>query len=376
MYRHVYATVNLDILENNAREIKKLSGHEYMYAVVKANGYGHGAINASRAFIEGGATHLAVATLQEAIDLRKEFADIPILVMGYINEEFFEIAAKFAITITITNYDQLLFLKEYKDKLLKVHIKVDSGMNRLGFKDLDIIKEIYSSLKYNEYVEVEGIFTHFASSPSLDTRAYKKQYKLFKSIVTEMEGLFKYVHCQNSGAIVYPIGDFSFCNIARPGIVLYGFNPSTEQDTDVDVKQAISIFAQVSNVKKIKKNEAVGYDGTFKADKETNIATLPLGYADGVLRGNTRRNVYINDKPYPIVGIVCMDQLMVEVDEDIKVGDVVEIIGENATVESVAKHLGTITYEVACTISSRIPRVYVENNDVKEVISFQNIDKN
>ncbi len=376
MYRNVYATVDLDILESNAREIKRASKHEYMYAVVKANGYGHGAINVSRAFVKGGATDLAVATLQEAIDLRKEFEDIPILVMGYVAEEFFEIAARYAITLTITNYEQLLFLKDYKDRLLKLHIKVDTGMNRIGFNDIEIIKEIYSTLKYNEHVDVEGIFTHFASSPNLDTKLYKKQYKLFKNIVEELDGLFKYVHCQNSGAIVYPISDFDFCNTSRPGIVLYGFNPSTEQEMKCNVKQAISLFAQVSNVKKLKKNETVGYDGNYKLDKESYIATLPLGYADGVLRANTRRNVYIDNKAFQIVGNICMDQLMVEVDQTIKIGDKVEVIGENITVQDVADYLGTITYEIVCTISSRVPRVYVKNGDVNDIISFQNIDKN
>ncbi len=369
MYRNTYLKIDLNKLERNAEIIKKISGHDEMYAVVKSNAYGHGIVQCAKAFLKGGATHLAVATLQEAITLRKDLNDVPILVLGYVDSSYFNIASKYAITITITNEEQINFLANYDDKVIKVHLKYDTGMNRIGFKTKEEIREAYSKFRYKDNVEVEGLFTHFASSSGDNIRLYRRQYEKFKEIAFEMQGLFKYVHCQNSGAIIFPIDDFSFCNISRPGIALYGYIPNGETLEHVEISPALELVTEICHVKKIRPGETVGYEGIYEAEKEVYIATAPIGYGDGLWRSNTNREIVINNKKYKIIGKICMDHVMIEVDESVKLGDVVEIIGPNISLEEIAKYLKTSSYEVMCSISARVPRVYFVNDEVLEIVT-------
>ncbi len=371
MYRNTYAIVNLDCLKSNIENLIEYSGKEYHFAVVKANGYGHGAIEVAKVAMEVGVTHLAVAFLDEAISLRKEYPNVPILVLGYTEPEFFKIASKYAITLTVSNLEQVEKIVNYEGKPLKIHFKFNSGMNRLGFSTIEEIREAYVKLKYNPNLNLEGLFTHFATADEKNTTYYVKQLKLFKEVVDDIGMYFKIIHCQNSAATLYPIDDMNYCNASRLGIAMYGYNPSTENVTSVELQPALKLYSEVSSILTLKAGEKIGYGATYTLEKDGVIATVPIGYADGIIRANSGREVAINQKRYKIVGRVCMDQLMILADKSINIGDQVELIGETVRMKEVSKFLNTIDYEVLCTISDRVPRVYFENNEVICVKDFR-----
>ncbi|MFV0499798.1 MAG: alanine racemase [Bacilli bacterium] len=364
MYRKTYACINLDAIKYNFNNALKLSKKEYGFAVVKANGYGHGAVDVAKAAIKGGATHLAVATFEEALELRKEFNKVPILVLGYTDFKYFTVASKYAITVTLTNMYQAEKLANYNEPL-KIHIKVNTGMNRLGFSNLEDVRKAYALIRYNTNLAVEGLFTHFSTADMMDIGFYKKQFEMFETIVDDIGKFFKIIHCQNSAATLYPLEGMNKCNAFRFGIAMYGYNPSDEKIPDFELSEAFSLYSEVSSVIPVRKGGKVGYGATYALKKDGYIATIPIGYADGIIRANSSREVMINNKRFPIVGRVCMDQLMILVDESVKIGDVVELIGKNITMSEVSKHLNTIDYEVLCSISDRVTRVYFENS--KEV---------
>ncbi len=362
MFRRTYANVNLDNIKSNMRETIKFAKKEYAYAVVKANAYGHGAIDVSKACLDAGATHLAVSSLDEALQLRKEFSKVPILVLGYTEERDFAIASKYAITLTITNMSQIEKLSKFSEPL-KVHFKVNTGMNRLGFNSSEDVREAYVALRYNSNVVTEGIFTHFATADMMDIAYYLKQFRKFERIVDDIGKYFKIIHCQNSAATLHPLEGMEKCNAFRLGISLYGYRPSLEKEPKIELKPAIEVYSHVSNINRLKKGSKVGYGASYVLEQDGIIATIPIGYADGIIRANTSRSVVINGNRYPIVGRVCMDQLMILVDETVKMNDRVELIGPNITVEELSKHLNTIDHEVLCLISSRVPRIYYEDGE-------------
>ena len=235
---------------------------------------------------------------------------------------------------------------------LKVHLRIDSGMNRIGFKtekEFEKAMEMIDSSK----IDVEGIFTHFATADDFSQDdEYEKQLALFKSIVGNNR--FKYIHCDNSAAMMFHHSDYG--NLTRIGIAMYGVDPRGEENSDL--KQAMSLYTKVAMVKVVPKGEKIGYGMTYTADEDQYIATLPIGYADGFTRANQGREVYINGHYYPVVGRVCMDQCMVKVDENVKPGDDVEIFGEHISLAKMAKEINTIPYEIICLISPRVERIY------------------
>ncbi len=360
MYRSTYVSINLDAIKENMKNAIDFSSKDYAFAVVKANAYGHGAIEVSQVVLEAGATHLAVATFEEALELRREFPKVPILVMGYTEPRHFQDASRFAITITISNMEQIKVLSKYKEQL-KIHFKVNTGMNRLGFSTLEEIREAYVAIRYNTNINCEGIFTHFATADMLDISYYHKQFELFNSIIDDIGKFFKIIHCQNSAATLYPLKGMERCNAFRFGISLYGYNPSLDKEPEFKLVPAFELFSHVSSVLELPKGSKIGYGATYALKKSGRVATIPIGYADGIIRANSGRNVYINGKEFPIVGRVCMDQLMILVDESVKLDDRVELIGENIPMSEVSKHLDTIDYEVLCSISDRVCRVYYED---------------
>lgn len=371
MNRKTYATVDLEKLRNNVKSLIEYSGKEYSYAVVKANGYGHGAIEVSRCAIEGGVTHLAVAFLDEAFELRKEFPTIPILILGYTDVSDFEIAAKYALTITVSNMQQIDYLSTYNGKNLKVHLKFNSGMNRLGFSTLDEIKTAFVKLRYNNFVNLEGLFTHFATADDSEFKYFYKQVSLFEKVVEEIGSFFKIVHCQNSAAVLFHNEQFDYCNACRLGIAMYGCNPSYDMELPIELEQTMAVYSHVSGVLHLKKGEKIGYGATYTMEEDGIIASVPIGYADGIIRNYGGREIVINKKRYKIVGRVCMDQLMVLVDGNVKIGDQVELFGNLININEVSKHLNTIDYEVLCLISDRVPRLFIENNDVSSIKYFR-----
>ncbi|MDD8049372.1 MAG: alanine racemase [Thomasclavelia sp.] len=353
--RDTYAVVDLKKLKYNVEKVHSEFNKPLM-AVIKANAYGHGYKEVASYLNDLDYIKMyAVATLPEAIKLRENNINKGILILGAVptSKEEIDLAIKYDITLTMVSLEYMHVLEKLiDDKPLKVHIKLDTGMHRIGLTSKEEFEELLKTIDKNKFV-VEGVFTHFATADG-DEKEYQKQYNKFYDIVGDHK--FKYIHCCNSAAMHYHHDDKS--NLGRIGITMYGCDPAGNENNDF--KQVMSLYTKVVLVKKIHKGDKIGYGLTYKASEDEFIATLPIGYADGFIRANQGRKVYINGKYYEIVGRVCMDQMMVRVDESIKVGDKVEIFGDHISLESMAKDLNTISYEILCLISDRVERIYLK----------------
>ena len=350
MYRNTYIEVNLNNIKDNILRIRMhCPGYKYYFGVAKANCYGHG-IEAVKYMIDAGVNYLAVATLDEALEIRKFEPNMPILCLGIIPLEYISIARDNNVAITISNLDYLNSILEY-DNLI-CHIKINTGMNRLGFKDKEEIKEAYNKL-INSNNKLEGIYTHIYNAG--DNILSSNQIDTFKEL-TSLIDLSK-IEIIHIGASDYTINypKLDFVNGCRLGIIMYGLNDR------LALKSTFSLVSEVIQINEVKKGETVGYNGTYEALCDSKIAVIPIGYADGMIRENKGRYVYINDNKYEIVGNICMDMLFVKVDDNVKVGDKVYLIKDNDHINYIASYLNTIPYEVICSFKSRVPIKYNEN---------------
>lgn len=362
--RDTYAIINLDNLKFNVDLVYKQFKKPLM-AVIKADAYGHGYKEVASFLKDIDYIEMfAVATLPEAIELRELGVTKGILILGAIptSKEDIDLAIQYDISLTMVSVDYLKLLNEIVDpgKQLRVHIKLDTGMHRIGLTSKDELRTLLKMIDPDKF-NVEGIFTHFATADG-DEIEYEKQYHLFYDMIGNCR--FKYIHCCNSAAMIYHGDDKS--NIGRLGITMYGCSPAGNEGEPY--KQVMSLYTKVAMIKIIEAGAKVGYGLTYTAKQKEYIATLPIGYADGLIRKNQGRKVYINGKYFEIVGRVCMDQMMVRVDDSVKIGDRVEIFGDHISLESMAKDLDTISYEILCLVSKRVPRVYVLNGTVKNLI--------
>lgn len=353
LYRDSVAVVNLKNMIDNINLVYKKT-NKPMMAVIKADAYGCGYQEVALSLKEHPYIAMfAVATLKEAIELRTLGIEKDILILGAIprNKEDVELAIQYNITLTVFSLEYITLLTSFITSMpLKVHIKLDTGMNRIGFKTKEELQQALSLMPTTLF-SIEGIFTHFATADGSDDDYHHQLNTFYKMI----EGLdYKYMHCCNSAAMMYH--HETKTNLGRIGIAMYGIDPAGNDSKEL--KQVMSLYTKVAMVKKIDKDERVGYGLTYTASQEEYIATLPIGYADGIIRKNQGRNVYINGKYYPIVGRVCMDQMMIKVDQTVKIDDQVEIFGEHITLASMAKDLETIAYEIMCLITKRVERIY------------------
>ncbi|WP_296877497.1 alanine racemase [Thomasclavelia sp.] len=355
LYRDTYAKINLKYLKDNIETVYHKFKRPLM-AVIKADAYGHGYHEVAKYIKDIDYIEMfAVATLPEAIELRELGIEKGILVLGAVptTKEEIDLAIKYDITLTMISLEYMHHLTSLiDDKPLKVHIKLDTGMHRIGLTSKEELDELLAAIDRNKFV-LDGIFTHYATADG-QREAFEKQREMFYRLVGDHQ--FKYIHCCNSAAMTYHHDTGS--NLGRIGIVMYGIDPAGQESDEY--KQVMSLYSKVSLVKQIKKGEQVGYGLIYTANEDEYIATIPIGYADGLIRKNQGRKVYIAGKYYEIVGRVCMDQMMVRVDETIKAGDQVEIFGEHISLASMAKELDTIPYEIICLISKRVERVYVK----------------
>jgi len=383
-----WAEVNLDAIQSNILNIKKqLSADTKLMAVIKADGYGHGCLETAKIFAGAGADYFAVACLDEALLLRRHDIKQPILILGSTAEERYHEVIENDITQTLYDCESAEKLSDVAEQMCtkaKAHIKIDTGMARLGFlygygkeSDENTIREILqlTSLKG---IETEGIFTHFALADEPDSDFTHIQFKRFMNLIEilEQNGIkFKYRHCCNSAATLeFP--DMHL-DLVRPGIILYGCYPSDKVKSDFDLKPAMQFKTRITNVKKIPKGSPISYGGTFVADKDMIVATIPVGYADGFPR-NLGKNakVIVAGQIVPVLGRICMDQCMIDATSvnNIDVNDEVTVFGTQGDscipVESVAKFSDTINYEVLCSVGKRIPRIYLQEGNVKKVLNF------
>ncbi|SHE43434.1 alanine racemase [Alkalibacter saccharofermentans] len=373
-YRPTWCEINLDNLIENYNNIQKHVGESVaVMPVVKADSYGHGAVECARALCENGAKMLGVAFDDEGIQLRKSGIDVPILIMGYTPIDHLAKILKWGLIPTVYQVDFAKKLSIRAEKKVKIHIKLDTGMGRLGFRQEESVSSIME-ISQMKNIEIEGIFSHFAVSDEKDKRYSYSQMKIFDETVTELEkrGLrIPLKHMANSGGII-DLKD-SHYDMVRPGITLYGMYPSDEVDCEaMTVKPVKEFYTRISHIKHINAGDSVSYGRRYVADSGRLIATLPVGYADGYSRLLTNKaQVKIGEHRYPIIGTVCMDQIIIDItgSKGIKVGDKVLLYGKGLPIEEIATHMGTINYEISCMTKERVPKVYIKNGLPFKVIS-------
>ncbi len=383
--RRTWAEISLDNAAKNFRTIKKKVGNVKLCCVIKADGYGHGAVALASLYEKLGADYFAVSNIDEAEELRLNDIKKPILILGYTPVEDAPRLCQLNITQTVFSADYAGSLAEKcysKGIKLKVHIGLDTGMSRIGFmvqefpRDNNSIEEIKEVCSQSCF-DVEGIFTHFCVSDCDESgREFtEKQFYNFSHTVNSLKEnniTFDIVHCSNSGAIEdYP---HTYSSMVRAGIILYGLAPAPELKDRLDLVPCMTMKTTIAHVKPLKKGATISYGRTFTAEQDMKIATVPIGYADGFIRAYAKNGyMIVNGKRADIVGRICMDQTMIDVtDIDVKVGDEVIVFGSGSCGERTADDLAvcadTINYEVVCNISKRVPRFYVKHEKVTEVM--------
>ncbi len=345
MIRQTYEEINLKALESNVKSIiSQSSEYKYHIGVVKANCYGLG-LKCIKSIIKGGANYLAVSSLEEALSIRKITKE-KILILEPINPKYISLARENNITLTISSLE---YLNNVKDQEFTCHIKINTGMNRLGINSKEEFDEVYNIIM-NSNITLEGIYTHIYKAS--DSKCTNNQFKKFEYITSDIDlNTIPIVHIPNSETI-FNYKKKPYINGCRMGIIMYGFS------NDIKLNSVFSLISKVIEIKHIHSGDTVGYDGKYTASGDESIAVLPIGYADGILRHNSGRNVYINGKEYKIVGNICMDMLFVKVDDNVKVNDEAYIIKDNDHINQIASYLDTINYEVMCSISDRVVREY------------------
>lgn len=383
MDKRTWAEVDLDAIAHNIKEIRKITNpNAKIMAVVKADAYGHGFLEVAKTLLENGADRLAVAVLQEGKQLRSRGVTVPILILGASGEEAVEDLINFDITPSVFTYEfakALSYEAERKEKVTKIHIKIDTGMSRIGFlageNNEEIVDEIIKISKL-PYIEIEGIFSHFATSDEYDKSYTLLQYGRFMDVCNRLEekGLnipIKHI-CNSAGIMMYPE---MHLDMVRPGVILYGMYPSDEVDKSrLDLIPAMTLKSTITHIKEVEPGRGVSYGKEYITDKKTKIATVPIGYADGYLRKLVKHGKMIVDGvKVPIIGRICMDQCMIDVTNvhNIDKGDEVIIFGrEGVTVDDLAEWLETINYEVSCVIGKRIPRIYTKDGKAVKVLNY------
>ncbi|MDM5154627.1 alanine racemase [Bacillus sp. DX1.1] len=381
--RDTIVEINLDAVKHNVREYKKRVNDKNiaMMAAVKANGYGHGAVEVAKSAIEAGVNQLAVAFVDEGIELREAGITAPILILGYTPVEATAEAIQYDIMMTIYRIEDLKGIDQVAERLGKkarIQVKIDTGMSRIGLQEEEVLPFL-EELKNMKHVEVEGMFTHYSTADEIDKTYTIMQTTLFEKAVNTAKELrihIPFIHSSNSAGSMELSNTFQ--NMVRVGIGIYGMYPSREVDhTVVAMQPALSLKSKVAHIKHAKKGRGVSYGNTYVTSGEEWIATVPIGYADGYNRLlSSKGHALINGIRVPVIGRVCMDQLMLDVTKamPVQVGDEVVFYGkqgeEEITVEEIADMLGTINYEVTCMLDRRIPRVYKENGETVSVVNI------
>ena len=370
--RPTVAEVSLSALRVNCRQVRGLVGPGVaVQAVVKADGYGHGAVAVARAFVEAGAAMLGVSTVEEGQELRREGILAPILVLGGVfpGEEAGVVADDMAAAVwSIERARALADTARAAGRTIAVHVKVDTGMTRLGI-DAEDARSFGEALRAIHGLRIAGVFSHFASADAVDTASARAQAERFRGAVDALAAAGvspALIHLANSAAVLC-VPAFH-CTMVRPGLMLYGYAPAPHLATRAALRPAMRLRTAVAQARRIPLGRAVGYGGTFVAQRPTDIAVLPLGYADGYHRlASNRASMLVRGRRVPVAGRVCMDQTMIDVTDlgAVEAGEAVVVFGgqRGAVIgaDEVAGWCDTIPYEVLTSIGRRVPRVYVED---------------
>ncbi len=384
--KRTWTEISLDNVRENFLTIKKKVGKTKVCCVIKADGYGHGAVALAELYEKLGADFFAVSNIDEGKELREGGITTPILILGYTPPACARELCELDIAQAVYSAEYARLLSEQCESFgvnVRAHIKLDTGMSRIGFmcqefpRDNNSIEEIKQACDL-EGLKVEGVFTHFCVADSAEEgREFtEKQFNAFEYVVNSLKENkinLEYIHCSNSGAIEdYPA---TYCNMVRAGVILYGLAPSPLLSDRLPLKPCMTMKTVISHIKTLKKGATVSYGRTFTAEKDMKIATVPVGYADGFIRAYAKDGyMIVGGKRADIVGRICMDQTMLDVSgiDDLHIGDEVIVFGTGENGERTADDLAlcadTINYETVCTVSKRVPRIFLKRDKVLEVM--------
>lgn len=380
--RPTWVEIDLDNLEYNMKEIRRITKSKEIIAVIKADAYGHGALEIAPVLIENGATRLAVALITEAMELRQGGIEAPIFILGYTPIDYAKEIIENDIEVTVYSYEYAKELSQIAveyNKNIKIHIAVDTGMGRIGFLPVEeSVKDVYKISKLSNII-IEGLFSHFSSSDEKEKEYTNKQMNKFMWFDNKLQEVginISIKHIANSAAVI-DLPD-THLDAVRPGIIIFGCYPSEEVTKEnINLKPVMSLKANITHVKNLPSGEFISYGRKFQTKRDSCIATIPIGYADGYTRLLFNKGkVIIKGQLVPIVGRICMDQCMIDVTgiDDVKIGDEVILMGESngtrITAEDLAELLDTINYEVVCMISKRVPRVFVKDGKVVKIRNY------
>lgn len=391
MYRNTFVEIDTNALENNVKNIiNKYNEYEWYIGVVKGNAYGHG-MEIVKYITKAGINYLAVSSLEEAIEVRQYDKNTPILCLEPIQVKFIDDCIKYNVTITIHSYEYFKELLNIKlQTRIKAHLKLDTGMNRLGVNTRQEVNDIVNCLIENENIELEGIYSHLGTTGVWD-KEWDNQVSKFEELTQDIDlSKIKIVHVARGISIINH-GKIKNTNGVRLGITMYGYTNNfslnttglknklrnirlqrykkqlnispTIIDDNPDVKPAFKLKSEVIQIKQVKKGECVGYGAMYRASEDIKVAVLPVGYADGLDVRNTGRNIEINGKLYPIIGTVNMCMITVKVDDLVKVGDIANVIGGLAHAKYIADYLHVTRYVLVTTVAKDIPRLYIKSEE-------------
>ncbi|BAE04270.1 alanine racemase [Staphylococcus haemolyticus] len=369
-YRSTYLNVDLSAILNNYNTVRTLHSDKTVIPVVKANSYGLGSVKIAQHLMKNGADFFAVATLDEAIELRMHGINAQILILGVIPLEDINKAIQHRVALTVPSLQWLQhaieLISDDNEKNLWLHVKLDTGMGRLGIKSLEEYKEVIDLIQSHPHLVFEGVYTHFANADEPGD-LMDHQYEQFETLVTQAEKP-KFIHSQNSAGSL--LRNFELCNAVRLGISLYGYYPSAyvKEKVETELQPSAQLLTQVVQTKYLKVGESVSYGSTFTATEDIKIAILPIGYADGYLRSMQGAFVNVKGHQCEVIGRVCMDQMIIKVPDDVKEGDSVTLL-DNAydspqSAETLAQKQDTISYEVLCNLGRRLPRIYQVDDEM------------
>lgn len=389
MYRKTFMEVNIDNITSNVKNIiKKYNDYKYYIAMVKSNAYGHG-MYIINDLIKSGINYFATSSLEEALNIRKYNKEIGILCVEKIELDSLDTAINNNITLTIHEIDYLKNIIKKTNKKIKVHIKIDTGMNRLGVNNKDEFNEIITLINNSKNILLEGLFTHFAT-PGINDKFFDIQVSNFKSITSDIDlSKIPMIHLSSS-FIVLSHPKIDFANSIRIGTILYGFDiapkrlsnspknilrkvrnnylikkykiSKTYDDVNIELKPALKLKTNIIQIKHIKKGDKVGYGIQYEAKKDEVIATIPVGYDDGIGINHINRYVVINNKKYPVIGEISMCMMSILIDDNVKITDEVTILGDGITIGQIARLNNTSMHNTLVNIGKNLPRVYIKNN--------------
>jgi alanine racemase len=369
-YRDSYVEIDLNAVRSNIDNLIRVlpSGMKIM-AVVKADAYGHGAVMIAREMMDAGIRHLAVATLDEALELRNNgLEDAEILVFGVIDPENLDLAQMERVAVSVNSLSWLK--KARRDpqfQSLNVHLKLDSGMSRLGLTSREEVGEVMAILAEDTRFHLRGVYSHLATSEEPDDRFYQRQVCCFEEMLQDIDTTGLLVHIANSGGSLKPPPPH--VNMVRIGLFLNGNCPGKELTVPFQLRSSLSLYSKIIQIKVVPPHTRIGYNGTYETEKTAIIGTLPIGYADGYDRRVKGGRVYVNGKYAKVVGRVCMDMTMIELEEMVEEGTLVEMIGPHVSLDEYCQWVSTSNYHATCAFSDRLPRVYKRDGKIVHIVN-------